>query len=366
MATRGLVSSIGVKLREVILKERNKEITPESITMWFKRHPDVKAELEKEIIEEQLPAKVVDESIFENGTFEELPSVKNWIEEMEDRHLSELYIGNQVRALKRLCRGHNLSEYEWSFKHPDRLTLDEVRDYIRKLRKKGKETHNVRIASRDFLLSKGIAAGKKISGAKESGKYAKLKLPPEIVRDFLEGVKSLNYQAYGVDLFIKKTGTRLSASLDILIEDISLDEINTIVVFDKGRRSIHPKGKRWEKYVDNELWKVLKNIIEERHIGKIFTITKKEARQINSAILRDMITKYASQPKIQRLLKMCVKIPTHWLRHQFFQRCLELTKWNYGACAALGGSTVKSLEESYGLPPDAVVKRWGLEYMPQI
>jgi len=394
-----------VKLREVILKERNKEVTDGAISHWFARHPDVKAELEKEIIEEQLPLKEVDESIFENGTFEELKSVKNWIQEMEDRHLDKQTMNGHVGALKGICKRLGLSQDEWTFKHPDRLTLDEARDYIRKRREKGLYTHSYRLAARDFLLSKGITAGKKISGATESGKYKKLHLPPEIEQEFLEGVKSLNFEAYAADLFERKTGTRVNATLKILIEDISeprtetiskaliegkellltkenemilklsqvpykkLDEQRTFrisTVFDKAKRSIHPEGHEWKKYVDMELWEVLQKIIEGRQVGKVFSITKEEVRKINSTILREMIQKHANEPKIVELLKMCLKLPTHWLRHQFYQRCLHQTRWNYGACAALGGSTVKSLEESYGAPPDEMVKQWGLDYIPQI
>jgi len=348
-------------LREVILKERNEAVTPESITMWFKRHRGVYEQLKKEVIEELKPLEVVDESIFNNGTFEELPSVKNWIEEMEDRHLAPEFVKNRIGTIKRLCRGYDLDE--WTFKHPDRLTLDEARDYIRKMREKGMRTDAYRLSVRDFLLSKGIAAGKKISGATEAGKYKKLHLPVEIEQEFFEGVKSLNFEAYVADLFERKTGTRVDACLESLIENI---EGNYITVFDKGRRSIHPKGHLWLKYIPPELMDPLRKLIGDRQVGKIFNIRVYELRNINSAIQREMIQKHANEPKIVELLKMCLKLPTHWLRHQFFQRCLHQTGWNYGACAALGGSTVKSLEESYGAPPDEMVKQWGLEYVPQI
>lgn len=59
-------------------------------------------------------------------------------------------------------------------------------------------------------------------------------------------------------------------------------------------------------------------------------------------------------------------MPNHFWRHMFYQHMLRLTDWNYGACAELGGSTVKSLEESYGKPPRVIVKKWGLKYMPMI
>lgn len=35
-------------------------------------------------------------------------------------------------------------------------------------------------------------------------------------------------------------------------------------------------------------------------------------------------------------------------------------------CAELGGSTVASLQESYGKPPQEIVRQWGLKFMPTL
>jgi len=51
-------------LKDIILKKRNKDITAESITMWFKRNPEVYAALKATIIQEELPKIEVHESIF--------------------------------------------------------------------------------------------------------------------------------------------------------------------------------------------------------------------------------------------------------------------------------------------------------------
>ena len=355
------------KLADIILRERNKLVTPQAVTMWLRRNPEVHAQLKKEIIAEELPKLEVVETIFSTGTFEELKTVKSWIQEMEDRHLGKTTVQGHVSALKRLCRGHELEPSEWTFKHPDRLDLDEARDYIRKRRNQGKGTHAYRVAVRDFLLSKGMAAGKKISGAKVAGKYKKLHLPRPVIREFLEGVKQLSYECYAIDLFEAKTGTRIEAVLRALIDDIvETDDTRVITVYDKGRKSIYPEGHDWEKQIDQELWEALIPVIQDREVGTIFNMNAPEVRKINKAVLEEMISKYQDRPKIQQLLKMALNIPTHWLRHQFFQVCLHKTEWNYGVCAALGGSTVKSLEESYGMPPDAIVKKWGRKIIPQI
>jgi hypothetical protein len=45
---------------------------------------------------------------------------------------------------------------------------------------------------------------------------------------------------------------------------------------------------------------------------------------------------------------------------------LRMTEWNYGIVASLGGWTVKALEESYGKPPRAIVREWGLSKIPEL
>jgi len=45
------------ELAEIVFMKRSKKITPESITMWFKRHPDVYSQLAKELSESISPKK---------------------------------------------------------------------------------------------------------------------------------------------------------------------------------------------------------------------------------------------------------------------------------------------------------------------
>jgi len=346
-------------LSKIILMRRNKAVEPHSITMWLNRHPKIVEALKRKINAVELPALEVSATIFENGTFEKLETVKEWLEQMQDRKLDPKTITGHVSSLKQVCRGQGIEDP--TFKHPDRLTLDQARDYIRN--KKAGAT--IRIAIRDFLLSKGITVGKKISGATSKGKYRKLYVPPAVCREFLEGVKTLNFQCYAIDLFEVKNATRITAILNAKIENINEDE-GYITVFDKGRRSIYPEGHDWDKHLDPELKAALKQVIGNRVEGLIFSIDVDEVRNINKAVLNDLIKKHADNPKTVRLLKMCLNIPTHWLRHEFFQHCLHTTDWKYGVCAALGGSTVSSLEESYGAPPKAIVKKWGVEWLEKI
>lgn len=352
------------KLVEKILRERNKKINPEAISNWFRRHPKEYDALALELASDKPNEKdEVLDHIFQNGAFEELPSVKNWILEMEDRDI--VRIPARLGALKRVClgrfshRGVDLvAEGLWCIKHPDRLTLDEARDIVRIMKRKGLETSSIRIPLRDFLLSKGIVVGKKITGAKSKGygKFAKLYVKIETLREMFQWLRTKDFEAYVVDKFMFKTGTRINATLDALIENLS-EENGEIRVYDKGRRSIHPEGKEWIKNVDASLLRDLKTLIGDRKSGKIFQNHKDDTM---SKLNREALKRYVPE------LEPKIPMPNHFWRHMFFQHMLRLTDWNYGACAELGGSTVKSLEESYGKPPKVVVKSWGLKFVPMI
>ena len=43
---------------------------------------------------------------------------------------------------------------------------------------------------------------------------------------------------------------------------------------------------------------------------------------------------------------------------------LIATNWNYGIVAAMGGWTVKSLEESYGGAEERQLREFGAKYLP--
>jgi len=227
------------------------------------------------------------------------------------------------------------------------------------LEERGMDTASVRIPLRNFLESRGIPVGKKISGAKGEGfgKFADLFVEKSKLFDILTWIEGLNYEAFAVDAFMFKTGTRISATLELLIENIRIEgDYVEATVFDKGRRSIHKEGKKWKKYIPQSLWEILQKVIGDRKEGKLFSLPITEMSRLNRAAYTKFI------PKLNKKIPM----PNHFWRHMFFQHMLRKTDWNYGACAALGGSTVASLEESYGKPPRAIVRKWGLKYIPEI
>jgi len=354
------------KLADIILKERNKEVNPESVTMWFKRHPQIHQDLRHQIHEEELPSIEVSASIFENGTFEELPSIKNWLLQLDARDLASNFIRAKICNLKNLCLGKShgfdfVEEGKWCLKHPDRLSLKDVMQFTSLLKAKGKDAYAFKRDGKDFLQSKGIGIGKRIAVGKPKGygKYAELFKEKAILNKMLTWVKMQDFQIYTINEFMYKTGTRIRSTLKILIEDLQeVDDKAIQKVYDKGRKSKHPKGHMWKKRIDAQLLWDMKQLIGDRKLGKIFNASYESVTKLNRAALEtytpDIFKRY---PNL---------MVNHFWRHMFFQHMLRKTNWNYTITAALGGSTPQSVEESYGKPPEEEIKKWSQEYYIEI
>ena len=371
-AVRYLHTFSPTEIREWVLDRFNKSITPQSITMWLKRNPEIKKLLEKEIVKKELPIKEVRESVFKTGTFELFDSVDIWIRDMKRRKLRQRTIDANISALKRVCKGFfklkgiDLRERGWSYKHPDRLTLENCIEFIDLMNEHYPDVDlsSLRLAMRNFLDSKGVHVGAKISGAKHisAGKYARLFVEKNVLDDILEEIVDIDYEAYVASNFMYQTGARISATLNARLEEIRVEgEYREIRIYDKGRGSKYPKGHPWDKALPKDLFaeiKVITGFPHERKVGKIFTIDAKKLREINREALEkfcpEVLEQYPS-------LMVC-----HFWRHMFAQHMLRMTEWNYGIVASLGGWTVKALEESYGKPPRAIVREWGLSKIPEL
>jgi integrase len=287
---------------------------------------------------------------------------------MNARELDPKTIEGQLINLKSSCLGKFrqrqsdvpkidfVAEGKWAMKHPDRISLNDALELITLLKERNIDTHQYKRALKDFLISKGVVVGKKIAVGKSKGygKYAKLNIEKPKILLMLKELKATNFEAFAADLFMLKTGTRVNATLNALIEDIQ-DKLThgTIMIYDKGRRSKYSKGHPWEKQLDAQLYEAIKKLIGERKNGKIFTITETPLAEINRAI----ITKYA--PEVPE--RYPDFMPNHIWRHLFAQLLLPQENWNYAKVAALGGWTPQALEESYGKPPDELVREWGKE-----
>ena len=349
-------------LRETILRKYNVKVTPQAISMWLSRHPDIVRDLKEKVVAEERPKEVIGESIFNNGTFEELQSIKEWLVQLDARELDNVYIRQKINALKNVCKGTMfgfdlVAEGSWCLKHPDRLTLKEAMEFISIIRRKGKDTYYIKRDLKDFMQSKGEAVGKRIAVGKPKGygKYAKLFEEKPVLNQMLKFVRSVDFEAYVTDAFMYKTGTRITATLNAKIEDFAeVEDEGIITVYDKGRRSKYPKGHPWDKHLDSQLVWELKQLIGDRTYGKIFSIDKKKMGNFN----REAIEKF-SPKTLKRFPNLFVN---HFWRHMFFQHILRKCNWNYTIAGALGGATPQSVEESYGKPPEETIKQWSGTY----
>jgi len=335
---------------EMILNKRNVERTPESVTMWFKEHPDVKGQLEKEIVE-GLPTEkqAVDGSIFQNGTFETIPVVKEWILYMNTRRhkgksLHPKYVQKQVWALRFLCKNY--------VKHPARLTFHDAQEIFKDLEEQGKDSYQARTTLKDFLKSKGSPEWEKIGVGKPRGfgKYKQLFLETPIVLSMLEWTKSENFEIYVVDEIMWHNGLRLNAVLKANIENFkSSEKWDYLTVTEKFREV------KTFKLV-KEVGDLLRTVIGERKEGHIFKVTDEECAEVNRAALKRYVPEL--EPKIH--------MPNHMYRHFCAQELRKLTNNNSKACAALMQCSEQSFTESYGGATDSDVETWENQYLPLV
>jgi integrase len=353
------------KLAEIVLNRRNEKVTPESVTMWFKRHPDVLDAINKELVQ-GLPTETqtVDTTIFQNGHFQEILTVKNWILEMNARELAKATIDGQVTTLRNICKGvfpqlkiDLIAGGKWCLKHPDRLTLNDAIELITLLKERGADPFQYKRALKDFLISKGVVIGKKIAvgRSRSYGKYAKLFVEMPKLQAMLNDLEAQNYEAFVADELMLETATRATATLNADIRNLQrIGDRAVITVFDKGRRSKYALGHPWDKRVSATLLRHIGKLIGDRKTGKIFNIDEHKLAELN----RKVIMKYAPEV-FERYPDLMVN---HFWRHMFAQHMLRATDWNYAPVAALGGWTPQALEESYGKPPDETVKQWADKY----
>lgn len=335
------------------LIKQQKSITPQAVTLWLSRHKDIADSLRKELSENELSNVVISEALFINGAFREISSVKTWIRDLTNNGAKESVINGWVNALKRVCQG-NVRENEniegWGLKHPDRLSLEDSKNFIFEVNKRGYRSREWRLMLRNFLTSKGtVVKSTDISGKLEedAGKFSDLFVSKEKIYAILDYLKTLNSYAYLASKFAYKTSSRLTATLEADAQYINFEE-HTITVFEKAVKG--KAKKRVVKVIPPDLWEELPKT------GKLFPIDAQELNNLLRAAFKQII------PELEPRIKM----PFHFWRHMYAQHMLRASKWNYGLVARLGNWSTSALEKYYGAPPMEVVKAFGMETLPQI
>jgi hypothetical protein len=336
------------------LNKRNRELTPESITMYFNRHPDLYDRLTKKIKDGAPTEKqAADPSLFENGAFRETQSVKSWIRDLTNKNAKRESIEGFVRRLKRVCKGE-IREGEiienWAWKHPDRLTLEDAKDFIFEVKKRGYKSREWRLVLRNFLKSKGMVIDQSdISGELETdaGQYADLYVPLEKLHAVLEWLKTRNIEAYKACKFAFKTASRITATLNADAQFLNTDE-HTLTVFEKS--VMHKDKKQVFKVIPSDLWDELPKQ------GKMFNISEAEINNLLRQAYKEIIPEIADR----------IPMPFHFWRHMNAQHVLRLTNWNYGLVGELGNWNPDTLKKYYGKIPHDVVVKVGHEVLPQL
>lgn len=339
------------KLVERILADYNTQLTPQAITMFFTRHPDIEATLQKELVNEGKAEIEVSEALFQNETFRELNSVRKWLIEMTPR-LSPDKLDTYIGVLKNVCMGvyylyaevdgkekrtRHLIE-NWSFKHPDRLTLEQAKEYIAELHKKGRTTNTCRIALRSFFLSRDEKEIKStdISGDKgKLGKWSRVFVQRELLYDILNYVKEKDFGCYVVDHFNLKTATRVKASLtEVKKGNVHFDGgFHTISIVDKG---LHRKGRQtWEKFIPENLYAELFQLFQVNGEEAFKNVKYENLSELNKEAYRIFLK---DNPEA---LDLALHEPNHFWRHMFAQHMLRATKWNYDLVAELGAGAIQ-------------------------
>lgn len=347
------------KLAEMVLNRKNEEITPESITMWFKRHPDVEDQLRKELVGGLPTEKMeVDSTIFQNGNFQEISSVKSWITYLSAvRRIKASTLDNLVCSLRRICQGRVkdidfVAQGKWVYKHPDRLSYQDALDFITLLRENKLDVYPFAKTFKSFLVSKGITEGAKLLVGKPRsfGRFKDL----FVSRDKLDRMLDWIYATYGlepyvIDMLMYSKAFRINAVEKADIKNMTED--GRITLYEKGlERKYGEQGKAVTRKPNAELWNLILKIKGDRLSGKLFGLIDDDMSKINMEAIKRFC------PEV--LAKYGHVNPNHFWRHMFAQQMLKETNWHTAKVAALGNWTEQALKESYGDPPEEIVQQW--------
>jgi integrase len=334
-------------------KQEQADITPEAVIMWFKRHPAIHQKLEAELTGSERTEGAISETLFQNGNLYNVKSIANWNRDMTIRGVKDSLRKSWIARIKRICLGQIRKERieGWGIKHPDRLTVENGKDYIYEMKKRKLKTRGYRLALRGFLTSKGIVVrSTDISGELEQdhGQYSDLFVSIEKLNQIFEYLKEHNYEAYLASKFSFNTASRLTATLEAHSQYMNRSE-HAITVFEKSKA--RKEKRRIIKMLPSNLWKLI-----EKRTGKLFNIEGQELSDILREAYRLVIPELADR----------IPMPFHFWRHMFAQHMLRKTGWNYGLVAKLGGWTTGALERYYGKMPQAEAFRIGKDALEQL
>ncbi len=354
-----------------------------SIWYWKNRHPEsvVKAEKMLKDIE-----SIRFDSSLSFDVFKNIPSIANWISDMESKPLDDKSISMRINVLYNIATKLNT--------HVDNLDVDQVAELVKESRLKymrGEKADKgfsyyyirkpirayfmqVKGISGDHLSLKGITAEK----SRGWGSQAKEKVIPEqrrilpgalyeVIEECLDsndvlsknqvldiGNEELNdivLEFQNLDYWMYYTATRIQSTLNVKLNDKEhqlMEDVYKIKVIDKGEKG----GQKWMKILNDDSLDRMKNYLATRFSIDDYSLEKR-LPQIDDYLFPFWRKNYKAEREIQKeALKRCGKItsiPNHIFRHTFAQDFLHASDWNYELCASVGGwSSTTTLKEHYG------------------
>jgi integrase len=355
------------ELKELLLLEYNVERTEKAFTMFMQRNPELIEECKKKIGIDDAKHETIRYDFdywINKENRSQIPVIQNWIDTMIARKVSNKVIRVHVGRLRHICmgtkarkkkgagKGKSIQLVDWKI-HPLALTEDKAQKYLAELIRNGFPDFGFRLTIRNFLKFGKGKIPTKIGGDKPQSKYAYINLSKEERTQILEFIRERSYLCFAHVSFLRKTGTRAEAS-KVGFGAFNKDR-RTIIVEDKGKKR---EKYIWQKYVDEELLYILEPLLEQK---KLFEDLDPDQSQ---TLCREAYQKFISNPKI---LAYAMKRPLHLWRHDFAQRMLDATEWNYAIVAKLGGwKSDETLKNNYGEPPPDKVANLAIKYIPLI
>ncbi len=354
-----------------------------SIWRWKNRHPESVKKAEKMLKEIE---SIRFDSSLSFDVFKNIPSIANWISDMESKPLDPKSISMRINVMYNIATRLNT--------HVDNLDVDQVAEIVKESRLKymrGEKADKgfayyyirkpirayfmqVKGISGDHLSLKGITAEK----SRGWGSQAKEKVIPEqrrilpgilyeVVEECLdsndvlsknqvldignEELSDIVLEFQNIDYWMYYTATRINATLRVKLNDKDhqlMEDVYKIKVIDKGEKG----GQTWMKILNDDSLDRMKNYLATRFSIDDYALEKR-LPQINEHLFPFWRKHYKAEREIQKeALKRCGKIttiPNHIFRHTFAQDFLHASDWNYELCASVGGwSSTTTLKEHYG------------------
>lgn len=319
--------------------------------------------------------------------FRAFPIIQEW--ERKIRRSGKLSQLSKISVMQRVCgykaRTKKGTPITTGFKcrNPEKFDLKMSQEfvdvYLAENPDKIEVPNHIRLAIRHFLqvaqgihIPRGFGGQYGLSGDKgKIGKYAHVRLSEEEIASIHKVLKNdAEGQERGYDIGFEIGLDTCSRAFAIgslakkwIPEEIPEDATQVIIrVFEpkvkEGDEHMGKRGLLWKKHILRSTWVKLRAFIKKHGRRELVFIERMSIHR-QKHWLDDfrafMKTVYTRAGIDERYFH---EHPIHGLRHAGAQRLLEITGWNYGLVARIGGwKSEDTLKNWYGAMPDHIVQK---------